>query len=307
MKNLSLSIFVCFCFVLSISAQQNASAISFVPDKSVAVLRVNWTIVRDDESLRNIVKGDDFANLINQFGLNESKLSEWIVFSDINPASSSGMGMIVSGNFTSQNISQNVEANKWNRQMLNQQNVYVNPTDNSYLLPVRNGLFVVGTKAGVEKAQHAFANPQNRLSGKHSFSSLFGQLGNAAPIKFFMGVPQDYQKAADFAFKIATKLMSFTGFSLLGTVFDKIGLIQNLGFSVSKGKDNFPVQLVAMMPDATRAEIGASALNLIKNLPKWMNNNQSQETAALQSMIINSSGKTLSVKFNMTKSISAQR
>ena len=305
MKNLCFSILACLFLFLRVSAQQNISAVSLVPDKSVAVLSVNWTNVRKDESLKKIVNGGDFANVTTQFGLSENKVTEWIVFSDIYPTSSRGLGIIISGNFTLQSIVQSVEAKNWNLQTLNQQKVYVNPVDSSYLLPIRNGLLVVGTKNGVEKVQNAFAYPKKRLIGKPPFSSLFAQLGNAAPIKCVIGVPQEYQKVADIAFKVTTKLMSFTGFGLLGTIFDKIGLIQSAGFSFSKRKDVFPVQLIATMPDVAKAKIGAGALNLLKSLPKWMSS-QTEENAALQSLVVSSNGEMLSVKFNMPESAMVQ-
>ncbi len=298
-------ILACLFLFLSVSAQQNIPAVSLVPDKSVAVLRVNWTNVRKEESLKKIVNGGDFDKVTTQFGLSENKVTEWIVFSDINPASSSGLGIIISGNFTLQSIVQSVEAKNWNLETLNRQKVYVNPTDGSYLLPIRNGLLVFGTKNGVEKVQNAVADPKKRLIRKSPFSSLFAQLGDAAPIKCVIGVPQEYQKVADIAFKITTKLMSFTGFGLFGTIFDKIGLIQSAGFSFSKRRDFFPVHLIATMPDIAKAKIGASVLNLLKSLPNWMSS-QTEENAALQSLVVASSGKILSVKFNMPESAMAQ-
>lgn len=288
--------------VFSASAQRKNSAFPLVPGESAAILRVNWTTARNDESLKDMVNGNEFANLIRQFGVDESKVGEWIVFSDLNPTSFSGMGILVSGAFTSQNVVRSVTERNWNQQTLGGQKVYVHPSDGSYLLPIRNGLFVAGTKTGVEKIQSVLVNSRNGLIGKQPFSALFAQLGGIAPVRFAIGIPQKYEKIADVAFKVVTTLMSYTGFNLLGTIFDKIGLIQSTGFSVSKGKTSFPVHLVATMPDAARAKIGAGALNLLKSLPQWMNSGSTPESAVLQSLIANSKGKLLSVKFDMPKS-----
>src|SRR5882757_3471975 len=259
MKNFCLSSMICLFLFSGIMAQRNISGISLVPDGSVAVLRVNWRVVRNDESLKNIVNGNSFAQVAAQIGLTENDVNEWIVFSDISPASAQGLGMIISGKFTSAGVIKEAEAKNWNLKTIGGQKVYVNSVDDSHLLPLGNGLLAVGTKTGMEKVQAAFLKPQNRLIGRRSFSSMFALLESTAPIKFFIGIPQEYQKVADIAFKIVTKLMSFTGFGLLGTIFDKIGLVQSTGFSVSSGKTHLRVQLVAAMPDAARAEIGAGA------------------------------------------------
>lgn len=291
----------------SASAQQKASALSLVPDKSIAVLHVNWTEIKNEPDLKNIVKGDGFINIAQQLGVDESRIREWVVFSDINPASSSGMGIIVSGAFTSQSVTESVTKRNWNLQVLGGRKVYVNPVDGTYLLPIRNDLIAAGTKSGIEKLQTVLANPRKGLIGKPPFNALFAEFGNTAPINFVIGVPQEYQQVADIAFKVTTKLMSFTGFGLLGMIFDKIGLIQSLGFSVSKGAAVFPVHFIATMPDEIKARFGAGALNMMKGFPSMLGTNQTQEGLALQSLNASSRGKLLSIRFDMPKNAMPQR
>jgi hypothetical protein len=210
------------------------------------------------------------------------------------------MGMIISGNFTSQQIIKAAKSKDLKTEKFGERTAYINPADNSYFLPIGNGMLLAGTKNGVTKTLATITDPTMALIKRANFSSIFKQLGRNTPIRFFIGVPQEYQKAADFAFKITTKLMSFTSLGLMGTIFDKIGLIQSLGFSISRGTKSMPVQLIAEMPDATRATVGAGALNWLKSL-SLKTNVSSQDKEAINSLIVGSKGKLISVKMNMPK------
>ena len=292
-------------FVSGLSAQRNLAAISFVPDKSVAVLRVKWTQVRINEKLKPIVNGDNFAQTVGQIGVSEAKISEWIVFSDINPTSSNGLGMIVSGNFTLQSVVQFAKSKDWKAEKIGANMAFVNPSDNSYLLPLRNGLLVAGTKTGVEKVQIIIADSRRSLLEKQPFTSVWTQIdGNRQPISLFIGIPQDYQQIADIAFKVVTKLMDLTSFGLIGKVFETIGLVRSLGFTVSYNKDVFPTKLVAMMDSETKAWVASGALNLLRKAPSAIGlqaktKEDEKMLKSLQTMSASYKGALLSVKFEM--------
>lgn len=306
MKKLAFPIlvFILVCAV-DVSARQRVSALSFAPANSVGVLKVNWNQVRSNAQLRNIVKGDDFERIINQFGLETSNVSEWVMFADINPSPNTGAGVIITGNFSANSIRETVLTKNWVEEKLAAQTVYVNPADNSYLSPLRNGLVIAGTKAGVEKSLKTISNPRGSIARQQPFASLFSQLGTSFhPIGFAIGIPQDYQAVADIAVKVTAKLLSFTGLGPLGTILEKLGLVRALGFSVTTSKKGYPVQLVAMMNDEITASLASGGLNLLKNLSAsiaGMRNTQQNREAieALKTMLIINKGAMISVSFSM--------
>jgi hypothetical protein len=290
------------------SAQRRAVAVSFAPTESVAVIKVNWARTRQDDQLRRIVRGDEFKQIVRRFGIDSEQVSEWVVFSDINPTSSAGLGMILSGSFSSRGIADRLKAQGWSEQTFGTHQVYLNPADKTYAASLRPGLLVVGTRAGVEKVINVEANPQMGITTKQPFSTLLANFArNPKPITFMLGIPQQYQATADVAYKVAAKLIDLSGLSPLGTILDKIGLARALGFSISRNGSVYPVELVGMMKDVMTTQFISGALNLMKSLPMMASpRNMSQQdrdsVAAIQSMRISSSGTLLSIRFDMPES-----
>jgi len=313
MKKKSWLIFAYFCLFLNVSAQRNLSAISLVPQKSAAVLRVNWTQVRGNEKLRAIVNGDNFEKIENELGVSGAKISEWIIFSDINPSTSAGMGIIISGSFTSNSVIQTAKAKNWKAEKMGANTVFVNPSDKSYLLPIRNGLLVFGTKSGVEKLHGVLVKPQNNLISKPPFNSTWAELtASRQPINFMIGVPQEYQKVADIAYKVAAKLMDLASFGIMGTVMETIGLVRCMGFSISHQKNVYPTNLVAMMETETKAWLTSGAINLLKKAPSAIGTRakteeEKQMLKSMQTMSASYRGTLLSVKFDMPENALRQR
>lgn len=320
-KSFGLSIFICLFSVITAAAQQQqqkaAPAISLVPDQSIAVLRVNWTQVRGNEKLKKIINGESFPKIAGQIGVSEAKVGEWVIFSDANPTSSRGLGIIVSGSFTAQSIAAFAKSKDWKAEKIGAAGAtaYVNPSDSSYLLPLRNGLVAAGTKSGVEKVLSVLSKQSPSLITKAPFNSMWTELnaaGRAQPISFMVGVPGQYQKAAEIAYKIAAKLMNLTSFGFMGTVMEKIGLMRCLGFNVSHRESVYPTQLFAMMDSETKAWIASGALNLLKKAPSAIGNEPRTEEdrrmmQALETLSASYKGDILSVKFDMPESALPQR
>ena len=300
MNKLSLAFIPVLFFCGSAFSQRAISAISLVPGRSVAVLSFDWNKVRRDGELNRMVRGDELADLLEQIGAPGDRVNEVAMFADLDPTPSNKLGMIVSGRFASAAIIKSLEARDWQKEKIGARIAYKNPADGSYLMVLSGGVFVAGTRAAVEQTGAVLSNPRNAMVRRAGFGSIMSHLGPAAPVRFFIGIPEEYKAVADFAFKIATKLMSFTGMGIMGMIFDKIGLIQSMGFAMSARGDFYPVHLVVAMPDKTRAAVASGGLNLIKK-GAWMLKEESLESRALKTMVIESSGNLLSIKFDMPK------
>src|SRR5206468_1874989 len=91
---------------------------------------------------------------------------------DINPTSSAGLGIILSGSFSSRGVIEHLKAQGWSEQAYGAHKVYLNSSDKSYVAPLQPGLLVVGTQAGVESVINVESNPQAGITTKLPFSTL---------------------------------------------------------------------------------------------------------------------------------------
>lgn len=275
-----------------------ASVTTLVPARSVAVIRVDWTKVRKDSRLREILNGDEFAKILESIGINEAAVREFAIFSDVSPTSNNKMGVIVRGNFTSESIAKNLSGKDWTTEKIGTRSAFINPADGSRFLNLRNGLLVAGTKTAVEQVAGVLTNPKNALIRRKNFRTVMAGLGSTSPVSFFLGVPEEYRGAANFAHKIATKLMSFADFGILSTIFEKVGLIQSCGMSINAAGRGIPIHLIVEMPGTTQAYVASGTLNFLKSGASMLADADPNKAAA-QSMIIASKGNLLSIKMNL--------
>ena len=284
-------LFIC-CLTAAVFAQ--ASGTSYVPAGSVAVVSVDWMKVRKDTRLRTIVKGDDFEKILEAVGISESAVREFVIFADANPTSNNKLGLIVRGDFNSVNL----KKESWSTEKIGTRTVFVNPTDDSCFISLRRGLLVAGTRTAVEQVAGVLTNPKNALVRRKNFQRVLAGLGTASPINFFLGVPEEYRATANFAHKVATKLLSFADFGILSTIFEKVGLIQSCGMSITAAKQGLPVHLIVEMPGTPQAYVASSALNFLKSGASMLSRSDPNKAAA-RSMNITSKRDLLSIKMTL--------
>ncbi|MBK8149552.1 MAG: hypothetical protein IPK58_15460 [Acidobacteria bacterium] len=313
MKKLLLSIIVFLGLTTIVEAQRGISAVALVPEKSAVVLRVDWAVVRTSDKLRPIVNGDSFSRAVGQIGLDETRVSEWVVFTDINPTSSRKMGMVVAGNFNARSIVRFARSKDWRAERIGAGTAYVDPADGSYILPVRDGLVAVGTKEAIGKVQDILARPRNSIVGKQPFASVWRQIAaERRPIMFFAGIPEDYELVAGIAFKVLNKLLDLASFGILGTIFDTIGLVRSFGYAVSYERGVFPTELVAKLDSEAKAWIAANAIELLKKTPsalgiKPQNDSDKKMFDALRKMSASYNGDSFRLKFEMPEAWAMRR
>lgn len=280
-------------------AQRHVSGLSLVPNKAVAVVQVNWAAVRRDESLKQIIHGEEFARIVEKLGINENRIREFTIFADATPTTANKLGMIISGGFQSQDVVRYATNKNWSSESVKSRKAFINPADGSYLLLLRDGLLVTGTRSGVERTAETFAAPATGLATKKAFKAIFSQMGTSAPIRFFLGVPQEYQFSAKIGYFVLKHLLGIGFFSPLGIVMNAVGLIQSVGMSISSGGDMLPVHLVVQMPGKIRATLAAKGLNYLKSAAVVT---PTADSTALNSMSVNNTGAYLSIRLKMPKS-----
>jgi len=287
---------------LALFAQSRQSTVSLVPAKSVAVVNVNWATVRNDPALREMVYGNDFTSITRQIGVDESRVREYSIFADVTPAETNKMGVIIAGNFRLLDVVKSAENRNWNKVGIGKRTAYRNPADSSFVLPLRDGLLVAGTRNGVERTAETSATPASGIATKKAFKAIFGQLGTTAPIRFFMGVPQEYQMATGIGYMAMKKLLGIGFFTPLGLALTAAGLPQSIGLSISSGSTALPMHMIVQtggsIIGSSRASLAAKGLNLLKATAAMT---PTADRDALNSMTFASNGAYLSVRMRIPK------
>lgn len=285
-------------FVLSAQARQ--STISLVPAKTIAVVNVNWATVRNDPALREMVYGNDFSSIVRQTGIDESRVREYSIFADVTPAETNKMGVIIAGNFRLLDVVKSAENRNWNKVGIGKRTAYRNPSDGSFVLPLRDGLLVAGTRNGVERTAETSAAAASGIATKKAFKAIFAQLGAAAPIRFFMGVPQEYQMATGIGYMAMKKLLGIGFFTPLGLALTAVGLPQSIGLSISSGSTELPMHMIVQTGGSiigpSRASLAAKGLNFLKATAAMT---PTADRDAINGMTFANNGAYLSVRMKM--------
>jgi hypothetical protein len=302
---------VCLCLMmLALSLRQaparsRLSAVSLVPPSGVAVIKVNWAMVRQDDRLRMIVKGNDFEKALGELSIESGEVSEWVVFSGLNNSQSGTLAMILTGSYQPQRVVSQVKSQGWAEQIYKAHKVYINPADKVWMAPLRGGMLVAGSQAGVERVIDVEMNPQTGLASKPPFNSLLARFTNSRhPISFALGLPPAYQQATEVALKIVGALISFPGSGPLGMLMGKIGFPRMMGFSINRNGPVFPVELLAMMKDETSATLISGTINLVQgiNLNMLSDRMSQADKDAIKNISVTRNGALLSIKMLLRES-----
>jgi len=68
----------------AVSAQSRISPIGLVPPSAVAVAKLNWTVIRQDDRFRRMLNADQLDRALAQLKINGTDISDIVIFSGIN-------------------------------------------------------------------------------------------------------------------------------------------------------------------------------------------------------------------------------
>lgn len=297
--------FLAVCVVLLLSVSEVSAArpsVSVLPAKSVAVVNVDWTEVRNSVDLRGAIKGDDFVAILRQIGIDEAKVNEFSVFADVNPTSANKMGLIVSGRFRLRDVVGAIQRRNWSVEKIGKRTAFLNPADGSLVLPLAEGLLVTGTRNGVAQTAATFDKPRTGLIHKKAFGSIFSLLGEGQPIRGFVGVPQEYQMAGKVGMMGLKFLLHIGFFTPLGMVLSAMTMIQSVGLSIADSAGDVPVHMVLQtggsLTGSYASSASAKALNLLKSAASM---SPSADQRALASMKVVDAKGYLSIRMRVPK------
>src|SRR5438128_9162419 len=100
--------FLCACLLVlavgfafgEVSGQRLLVPIRFVPPTAVAVAKLNWTVVRQDDRFRAMLNADQLARSLAQLNISGNDVSEIIIFSGMNSSPTGFLGGIFRGTYS---------------------------------------------------------------------------------------------------------------------------------------------------------------------------------------------------------------
>jgi len=305
-RYLSFTLLSLLLFTLSCSSSER-STLSYVPAASYAVVALNWRTVRSDADLLKIIKGEQLTSMLQHLHLDETKVSEIVVFGNMENSADGLAGLIVKGSFDSKDLVKSLKSEGWTEQSVGRQQIYLHPTDRSCLTTFGPNLIAAGTVSGVKASIEARANVELRFTSSPSYKKLSSRFqGNKYPVLIMVAIPQVTQDMANTALELSSKVMDYAGVGPLGELVNKIGFAQGFGCAISHEREMFPTNIMAIMKDQESAKLVSGGINLLKALNSMVpqdtsNARNADASRAFQNMSVDRSGEVLEIKLTMSR------
>ncbi len=280
------------------SAQRRPNPITAVPRTAIAVAKINWTVVRQDNYFRAMLKTEELERALAQLDIAGNQLNEMAVFSGINSTRMGTVGGIVRGTFGAATVNARLGSSNFTNYSYKGRRIYSNTSTGDYFTLLRSGMLAFGTQKAVEGVIDVEMNPRQSVTREAPFNSVLAEfIDSRQPISFVMGMPLEYQTVADVGAKVISTVFSLSGLGPLGFILNTIGFPRALGFSMARQGTKFPTHLVAQMKDATSAALISGTLSLAQtaNLSILSNRMPESDREMLKNISITRTGSLLSI------------
>lgn len=286
-------------FASQVQAQRFLNPITLVPPSAVAVAKLNWTVIRQDDRFRRMLNADHLDRVLAQLNINGGDISDIVMFSGINSSPTGVLAGIFRGTYSVAEVTAQLKSQGLREEVYNARTIYFNPADQSCSTLLRSGMLVVGSRKGVQGVIDVEISPRQSLMRRPPFSSLLARfVATKHPISFVMSLPLGYQTVADVGVKVISTIFSISGLGPLGFVIDKIGFPRAMGFTMAHSGATYPAELVAQMKDATSAALISGTLNVAQaiglNMPSDRMSPSDREM--LKNISVTRMGALLSIK-----------
>lgn len=283
----------------AVSAQTRISPIGLVPPSAVAVAKLNWTVIRQDDRFRRMLNADQLDRALSQLKIDGADISDIVVFSGINSSPTGVLAGIFRGTYSVAEVASQLNSRGLRAEVYKARTIYFNPADQSCSTLLRSGMLVIGSRKGVQGVIDVETNPHQSLMRRPPFSSLLARfVASKQPISFVMSLPLEYQTVTDVAVKVISTIFSISGLGPLGFVIEKIGLPHAMGLTMAHSGATYPTELVAQMKDATSAALISGTLNVTQAIGLHMppDRMSPSDREMLKNISVARTGALLSIK-----------
>jgi hypothetical protein len=283
----------------AVSAQSRISPIGLVPPSAVAVAKLKWTVIRQDDRFRRMLNADQLDRALAQLKIDGADISDIVIFSGINSSPTGVLAGIFRGTFSVAEVTSQLNSQGLTAEVYKARTIYFNPADQSYSTLLRSGMLVIGSRKGVQGVIDVETSPRQSLMRRRPFSSILARfVASRQPISFVMSLPLEYQTVADVGVKVISTIFRISGLGPFGFVIEKIGFPHAMGFTMAHSSATYPAELVAQMKDATSAALISGTLNVTQaiglNMPSDRMSPSDREM--LKDISVTRAGALLSIK-----------
>ena len=126
----SVCLFGLACFP-SVATAQRGSAVALVPQRAVAISKLNWNLVRSDAQFRSMLNANQLDRALNDLNISGSQISEIVIFSGINTTPSGLVGGIFDGSYDDAAVKASLESRSFRKRNYLGRVLYCNDADGS--------------------------------------------------------------------------------------------------------------------------------------------------------------------------------
>jgi len=282
----------------NVTAQGQKTPIALVPPTAVAVVKINWNVVSQDNRFRAMLNADQLDRELAKLKISGNEVSEIVLFSGINTTPTGVVAGMFRGSFNTPAVTAALKSQGSAEQKYNGQTIYCNQSDRSCAAILHSGILVVGSQKAVEGVIDVALNPRKSLTSRPPFNSLLRRfVAGRQPITFAMALTLEHQMVAEVGVKVVSAMIDLSGLKPLGFVIDKIGVPQAIGFAISRNGKTFPTELIAKMKDQESAALISGTFNLAQsiNLDMLSNRMPPADREMLKNISVTRNGSLLSV------------
>ena len=165
-------VLLCLSWTNNASAQRRLGPIALVPNKAIAVAKINWIVVRHDDYFHAMLNTEDLERALSQLDISGDQIAELVAFSGINSSRTGLVGGVVSGSFNASSVNARLQSGDYTSYSYKNQRVYTNPRTGDYFVLLRSRRLAFGSQKAVEGVVDVQTDPRLSITREPPFNSL---------------------------------------------------------------------------------------------------------------------------------------
>src|SRR6185295_13085136 len=114
---------------VAVAQRGGGGAVALVPQRAVAIAKLNWNLVRSDAQFRSMLNANQLDRALDDLNINGSQISEIVIFSGINSTPSGLIGGIFAGSYNVAAVKATLESRSFRKRSYLGRVLYCNDAD----------------------------------------------------------------------------------------------------------------------------------------------------------------------------------
>lgn len=294
-----LAMIVCAALLPGCSSSRQHKLFEYAPASSVVAAYIDWSSVRQDDALKDVLKPQDVGRFFEALSLKDDDVGEMLIFG----GGGGNIGVVMRGVFDTDAVIENLKSRDW-REQSNERDVIYTRTNSEEYLAATDDLLVVGTRGGVMSVLDREGGED--LTRHPVYEKLSDYLDDSdAPVTVVFAAPQKARDMTSAALKISSAMLDLAQLGAITGFVEQLGAVEGVGCTLNHNDGVFPIEMIALMKDEETASLVSGTLNLAQSFASLasQNNlaaNQKQSLNQLQQLNVTRDANILSIRATMT-------